>query len=63
MEFSDVIGAAFEVRNDSDYQDMYIVSKKKVAAQLENARTFFAAVEEYITPKLQTAATGTAEPC
>jgi len=62
IEFSDIIGAAFEVRNDSDYQDMYIVSKKKVVAQLENAKTLFAAVEEYVTTKLQTP-TGTAEPC
>ena len=52
-EFSDIIENAFEVRNDSDYLDMYIVSKKQVATQLENAKMLLAAVEEYVVPKLQ----------
>ena len=53
-EFSKIVGDAFEIRNDSDYEDFFIVPKAKVAAQLENAKTFLAAVEEYIAPKLQT---------
>jgi len=62
-DFSKIIDSAFEVRNDSDYQGFYVVSKDDVATQLENAKTFLAAVEEYITPKLQTPPTGTAESC
>ena len=51
--FSDFIGDAFTVRNDSDYQDSYIVSKEQIAVQLDNAKTFVAAVEEYVARKLQ----------
>jgi uncharacterized protein (UPF0332 family) len=47
-ELSDIIKNAFEVRNDSDYQDFYVISKAKVAAQIENAKVFLAAAEEYI---------------
>jgi len=53
VEFSKIIDSAFEVRNDSDYQDYYIISKSDAAAQLENARAFLAAVEKYLAPKLQ----------
>ena len=47
-EHSDIIGRAFEVRNDSDYNDFYVVSKEEVIKQTENARTFLSAVENYI---------------
>lgn len=50
-EFSDIIGNAFDIRNDSDYEDFYVISKDEVTKQIENAKAFFAAVEEYI--KLQ----------
>jgi len=63
IEFSKVIDSAFEVRNDSDYQGFYVVSKKKVEAQLENARAFLAAVEEYIAKKLQIQSNGTENSC
>jgi len=53
VKHTKTIGKAFEVRNDSDYKDMYLVSKKDVAEQIENAKTFLAAVEEYVLPKLQ----------
>jgi len=52
-EFSKIVGDAFEIRNDSDYEDFFIVPKASVAAQLENAKTFLAAVEKYIAPKLK----------
>ena len=48
VEFSDIIGSAFEVRNDSDYEDFYVISKEEVAEQTKNARIFLTAVEEYI---------------
>jgi len=47
-EFSDVIGNAFEIRNDSDYEDFYILTKPEVEDQLNNAKTFLTANEAYI---------------
>jgi len=52
-KFSDIVGKAFTARNKSDYQDFYVISKDDVAAQIENAKTFLTAVEEYLAPKLQ----------
>jgi len=51
-EFSDIIGNAFDIRNDSDYEDFYVVSKDDVIAQVENARIFLASVENYINTLL-----------
>jgi len=62
-KFSDIVGKAFIVRNDSDYEDFYLISKDDVAAQLENAKMFLAAVEEYITQKLQITQNETSESC
>jgi uncharacterized protein (UPF0332 family) len=50
--FSDIIGNAFKVRNNSDYVDFYIIVKNEVMAQIENAKLFLSAVEEYINTKL-----------
>ena len=46
--FSDIIGSAFEVRGDSDYEDFYVVSQSQISEQIENARLFLEAVEKYI---------------
>ena len=46
--FSDVIGNAFSVRNNSDYADFYIVQKTDVITQIEHAKLFLEAVEKYI---------------
>ena len=43
-----MIQSAFEVRNDSDYDDFYVISKEEVDQQLENAKVILAAIEEYI---------------
>ena len=48
VELSDIVGRAFEVRNDSDYEDFYVVSREEVTQQTKNAKAFLAAVEEYI---------------
>ena len=45
---SKLIRSAFDVRNDCDYNDFYVISKDDVAIQIENAKTFLAAVEAYI---------------
>jgi len=52
-KFSKIIKNAFEVRNDSDYDEFYIISKKSVTAQIEHAKEFLAAVKEYLAPRLQ----------
>ena len=45
---SDILGEAFKVRNKSDYDIFYVVAKSDVDKQLENAKVFLAAVEDYI---------------
>jgi len=47
-EFSKTIRNAFEVRNDSDYDDYYVISKEEVAQQIRNAESFLEAVEKYV---------------
>ena len=47
-KLSQIIKNSFEVRNLSDYNDFYIVSKTLVVEQLENACIFLAAAENYI---------------
>ena len=46
--FSDSIEIAFRVRNRSDYEDFYIVSKSEAVEQINNAKQFLVAVEGYI---------------
>jgi uncharacterized protein (UPF0332 family) len=53
VAFSDTIKKAFEVRNESDYKDFYLISKAAVAAQVENAKTFLEAVEKYVGERIQ----------
>lgn len=48
VELSDIIEDAFTVRNSSDYDDFYIVSKEDTLEQINNAETFFYAVKKYI---------------
>jgi uncharacterized protein (UPF0332 family) len=47
-EFSDIIGNAFDIRNDSDYEDFYVVTKDEAVSQTENADIFLSAVEAYV---------------
>ena len=58
LEFSKIIDNAFEVRNDSDYNDFYVISKEKTVAQIENAKVFLAAVENYIAQIVVKSETG-----
>ena len=39
-ELSDIISEAFEVRNDSDYDDFYVISVGEVQDQISNAEKF-----------------------
>ena len=48
-EFSYAIKNAFLVRQESDYEDFYVVSKSEAIEQLENAKLFIAAVDKYVS--------------
>ena len=48
-EFSYAIKNAFTVRQESDYEDFYVVSKSDAVEQLDNAIKFVAAVDKYIS--------------
>jgi len=52
-EFSNIIVEAFDVRLESDYEDFYVVSKSKVMAQVENAKTVLEAAEKYVGERIQ----------
>lgn len=47
-EYSSIIQDAFEVRQESDYEDFYVVSKSDVIVQVEGAKKFVDAVEKYV---------------
>jgi len=53
VKYSDIIKNAFDVRNDSDYTNFYIVSKDDVTIQTENAQEFFEAVKEYTMNRIK----------
>lgn len=50
--FSDMIGAASEIRNASDYDDMYIATREEAEEQICNAKLFFNAISAFISKKL-----------
>jgi len=45
VSLSDIITVLFEMRNQSDYNDFYVVSKVDVLTQLDNAKYFISKVE------------------
>lgn len=45
---SDIIKEAFDIRNDSDYDDFFVVSKEDVEKQIENAELFYDTVKKYL---------------
>lgn len=51
VELSDIIGEAFDIRNDSDYDDYYVISKKEVEEQIENAERVYHVIEKYLKEK------------
>ncbi len=48
---SPVIDALVEIRQGSDYDDFYVVSKEEVREQLENAKRFICEVEKFLQTK------------
>jgi len=47
-QYSYIIKDAFLVRQETDYEDFYVISKEDAITQYENAKKFVAAVKEYI---------------
>ena len=47
-EMSGMIDSAFEIRNASDYNDMFIADKSETQKQIENAEYILKEIEEYI---------------
>ena len=47
-ELSHIIDSLKDVRQSSDYDDFYLISKEEVSLQVENAECFVSRVEEYL---------------
>ena len=45
---SDILRDLFFIRNKSDYEDFYTVSKKELSEQIDNAEYFFEQVKVYL---------------
>ena len=43
-----MVGSAFEIRNDSDYEDMFIASKAETEEQIRNAEDVLQKIGEYL---------------
>lgn len=50
-EMSKMIGAAFMLRNASDYDDLFLVSRSDTEEQLANAAYVYEAVRQYVAKK------------
>ncbi|MCL2106065.1 MAG: HEPN domain-containing protein [Oscillospiraceae bacterium] len=50
-EISKIIGRAFEIRTEADYEDFFIISKKDVEKQLKDAERFINQMEAYLNDK------------
>lgn len=52
-ELSTIIGRASEIRNASDYDDMFIASKDETEKQIKDAKQFYEEVENFIAKKMK----------
>jgi len=48
VELSKILGRAFEIRTEADYEDFFIISKEDAEKQLSNARKYIAEIEQYL---------------
>ena len=48
VELSDILGVLFDVRNESDYDDFYVISKEDVITQLKSAEFFINEVRRFL---------------
>ena len=56
VKFSRMVGEAFDLRTDCDYEDFYVVSKQEVEEQLKNATAFLEEMEHYIEKRIKSCA-------
>ena len=47
-EYSNYLNGAFQIRNNCDYADFFIVSKEDALEQYEHAEEFIKVIEEYL---------------
>ena len=47
-EYSYALKSAFLVRQETDYEDFYMISKSETLEQMENAERFVSAVDQYL---------------
>ena len=52
VSLSDIIGCASEIRNASDYDDMFIADKTETAEQIQNAKIFLDEITSYVEKRL-----------
>jgi uncharacterized protein (UPF0332 family) len=50
-EYSKILMGAEKLRNKSDYDDFYIVSRSDAEKQIANAKTFISAIESLISDR------------
>ena len=50
---SDIVRDAFSIRQNSDYEDFFVISRGDVNQQLENARKFLDIVTQYLSSQKQ----------
>lgn len=48
IKLSQIISVLFDIRNDSDYDDFFIVSKEEVVEQIKNAEYFLSEIRKYL---------------
>ena len=51
-KMSQMIGSAFVIRNASDYDDMFIVSKTETQEQLDNTEYVYTEIKKYVDLRL-----------
>lgn len=52
-EMSDIIKSAFLLRQESDYEDFYVISHDEVIKQVKEAKEFYDNVKAYIDTKIK----------
>ena len=51
-EFSKYLNGAFQIRNNCDYADFFIVSRADAVEQYERAEKFIEVIEEYLNQRM-----------
>ena len=46
--YSYILQNAFEIRQEADYEDFYVISRSEAVQQVENAEKFLSRIREYI---------------